>query len=218
MRQLDYAAYREMVPCPDYATVANVPPCESPEMSIADAKARVRAANLTRLTNLLHEGLATASPEWFFDRLPAAALTSAKTDSDGRFSLDIGRHREVILVARAERQAGAIPERYSWIVPARADAETPVMLSNDNQIEGLKSLVTLFGDAIAPATPPAQSRADAATATMSAKTDAVYLDRRRAAGFRGAPCTRGGYNATEESTEAEAAAKGFVLFYQCPER
>lgn len=80
----------------------------------------------------------------YFEGLPPA-MKSARTNSDGRFSIKLERGREYAIAARAQRVAGDSTERYYWIVPApKADGDrVEILLTNTNlNSAGGGSLIT----------------------------------------------------------------------------
>ena len=72
------------------------------------------------------------SPEFYFDGLKQCEVT-AKTNSDGKFSLTLPR-KKYALAARSERKVLDGTENYFWLIWVNPEAlsETPIMLSNDN--------------------------------------------------------------------------------------
>jgi hypothetical protein len=77
----------------------------------------------------------TEQPQIYFSNLPIPPST-AKTDADGKFSLQITKKGEFILVAQAQRQVSDNTEKYFWIIHVHPDGkpEMQIMLSNDNLI------------------------------------------------------------------------------------
>jgi hypothetical protein len=76
-----------------------------------------------------------ASEDYFFEGLPGAAST-ATTDADGKFTLEIPRHGQFALVARASRQLLKGKEAYAWLVWVDLDGEPSkhLNLSNSNML------------------------------------------------------------------------------------
>jgi hypothetical protein len=72
-----------------------------------------------------------SSPEYFFDHSPAA-ISTAKTDADGKFSLALPPGKYV-LFASATRSILTTSETYHWLVKVDTTAgNQQIMLSNDN--------------------------------------------------------------------------------------
>jgi hypothetical protein len=71
------------------------------------------------------------SPGPFFESLPTA-IASAKTDSDGKFTITVPRSGETIICAAADRKVGNSSEHYYWIVKAPPGRKALIALSNDN--------------------------------------------------------------------------------------
>ena len=73
--------------------------------------------------------LCSAAP--YFENLPQA-IASAKTDADGRFKIAIpDDDRDIVLVAKSQRQVFNAVENYYWMVRAKP-SDSNVTLSNDN--------------------------------------------------------------------------------------
>lgn len=85
------------------------------------------------------------SPGFYFKTLPDP-ITTAKTDSDGRFKISIQRNKRIALAAHASRQVFDHKEEYYWLVWVSPDGEPSknIILSNDNMTDtGAKdSLIT----------------------------------------------------------------------------
>lgn len=83
------------------------------------------------------------SPEVYFAELPAPPLASAKTDSDGKFTMSIPTDDKIVFVAKATRSVGKETERYYWMVGIKwtkgNDAES-LLLSNDNLASNIGSI------------------------------------------------------------------------------
>jgi hypothetical protein len=75
------------------------------------------------------------SGDYYFDGLPSA-ISTAKTDPDGRFTLEIPRRGRVGVVARASRELLKGKETYFWFVWLSLDGEDAkrVRLANDNMM------------------------------------------------------------------------------------
>jgi hypothetical protein len=74
------------------------------------------------------------SGNFYFSALPESCAT-AKTNSDGKFKLSVGRDKEVVVAAHARRSVGDSTEQYFWMVPVERPARggnVEVILSNDN--------------------------------------------------------------------------------------
>jgi hypothetical protein len=72
------------------------------------------------------------SPEFVYDGL-GPSISIAKTDADGKFTIQIPSRGRIAIAARSSRQTGQTTEKYFWIV--WADAQTKrLMLSNDNMM------------------------------------------------------------------------------------
>ena len=76
-----------------------------------------------------------ASDDYFFEGLPSGAST-ATTDGDGKFTLEIPRTGQFGLVARASRQLLKGKETYSWLVWVDLDGEPSkhLNLTNSNML------------------------------------------------------------------------------------
>ena len=70
------------------------------------------------------------SAEFVYDGL-GRGISSAKTDADGKFTIQIPRRGRVALAARGSREA--VSEEYFWIVWVEPQTKR-VMLSNDNMM------------------------------------------------------------------------------------
>jgi hypothetical protein len=73
------------------------------------------------------------SGEYFFEGLPSA-ISTAKTDADGKFRLEIPRRGRYGVVARASRELFKKTETYFWFVWVSLDEQPSkrLTLSNDN--------------------------------------------------------------------------------------
>ncbi len=70
----------------------------------------------------------------YFENLPKSDAVTT-TDADGKFTLKIPKKGVYVLIAKAERLAGAKKEKYYWAIPISADGVTQtVMFSNNNLI------------------------------------------------------------------------------------
>lgn len=68
----------------------------------------------------------------FFDGLHQdKALVTAKSDADGKFSINVPSRSDILLVARSSRLIGNETEYYTWLLPPE-EWESPLFLSNDN--------------------------------------------------------------------------------------
>ena len=90
--------------------------------------------------NFLNSGL------YYFESL-AGPLETTKTDAEGKFSFQVPSGSYVV-VAVSKRTVGKKSEYYHWMVKARANANTKVMLANDNLTTSgsPESMVATFGD------------------------------------------------------------------------
>ncbi len=84
----------------------------------------VAVARVQRQLSLL------GTSEYLCSSIPAGAA-SAKSDADGRFTLDVPAGEEIVLAAQASRQVFGTSETYCWLVKPTGE-ET--LLSNDNQV------------------------------------------------------------------------------------
>jgi hypothetical protein len=87
----------------------------------------------------------STSPTIFFDTIESSSkpVGKAKTDPDGKFSVDKMAASEIWLVARAGRQVFDSKESYRWLVKVQKGTNS-VMLSNDNMIDtGCASCATI---------------------------------------------------------------------------
>jgi hypothetical protein len=77
----------------------------------------------------------TEQPQVYFNNLPTPQAVT-KTDADGKFSLQLSKKGEFILVAQAQRQVSNNTEKYFWLIRVHPDGKPAmqVMLSNDNLI------------------------------------------------------------------------------------
>jgi len=93
------------------------------------------------VTNIDTPGMTSA----YFDNLPTP-LATAKSDSDGRFSIPMLREGHYIIAARGRRRLGDQVEDYFWMlrVSLGGKATGQVMLSNDNLAKA-ESLELMFG-------------------------------------------------------------------------
>lgn len=96
----------------------------------SDNYAQSLAAVTERLDNWPAE-----QPRVYFNS-PPTPLAVAKTDADGKFSLQLYKKGEFVLAAQAQRQVSGNTEKYFWLVRVRPDRKSvmQVMLSNDNLI------------------------------------------------------------------------------------
>ena len=100
----------------------------------AVVRAEREARNIaTSLEQLIERAKAVQSDSVFFDRMPAT-VAMARSDAEGKFTLQIPRRARVVLMAMADRRVFDGTEHYYWIVRApNLDSLTaPVLLDNDN--------------------------------------------------------------------------------------
>jgi hypothetical protein len=86
-------------------------------------------ADLVTRAELHSKYLNSARP--FFESLPTA-IASAKTDSDGKFTITVPRSGETIICATADRKVANSSEHYYWMVKAPPGRNALIALSNDN--------------------------------------------------------------------------------------
>jgi hypothetical protein len=106
------------------------------EKASAWSVAYEKAKSLTqKIEDLESQRQRLASEDYFFEELPSAEST-ATTDADGRFKLEIARTGQYGLIARASRQLLKGKETYSWLVWVDLDGEAArrIVLSNTNLI------------------------------------------------------------------------------------
>jgi hypothetical protein len=72
------------------------------------------------------------SPQLFFELLPARPVATTKSDSDGKFTMELPRPGEMVLGATTDRKLLKSTEHYYWMVKVTPEAETSITLSNDN--------------------------------------------------------------------------------------
>jgi len=105
-------------------------------------KAKAWSAAFNRLKNIIrqHDELLARrgqliSGEPFFQNLPAA-ISSAKTDADGKFTLAIPREGRYGIVARASCDLGQGTRRYCWFVWVSLDGMSAkrLVLNDDNVV------------------------------------------------------------------------------------
>ena len=105
----------------------------------ADTLPKVNAANRGTNLKLALEGLELSAmardrvlngSAQYFERLRRnyRALTSTKTDADGKYAIQVNDAGDLALIASAERQTPIAHELYFWAVPAVARVD----LTNDN--------------------------------------------------------------------------------------
>jgi hypothetical protein len=71
----------------------------------------------------------------------ATSNVSTKTDADGRFSFNLERGKEYIILATASRSVGESKEYYKWSLPVNVrndQDEMNLMLSNDTMVDSFK--------------------------------------------------------------------------------
>jgi hypothetical protein len=99
----------------------------------ASDEAKTKRAQVgAKLSELILHQNYLKSAQFFYEGLPAA-ISTAKTDADGKFTIQIPRRRRVAIAARSSRQIGETNEEYFWIVWVNAQTKR-VMLSNDNMM------------------------------------------------------------------------------------
>ena len=99
--------------------------------------ARSLSYEIDRLTNAQQIGVVLSN-------FPADQVT--KTDAEGAFSFTVDKGKSYVVFASGRREVGNSTEQYYWMVPVSLEVDqdsATVMLSNDNMVDDLLSVVSL---------------------------------------------------------------------------
>ncbi len=73
-----------------------------------------------------------ATPHIYFESPLGNFVTTANTDADGRFTLELPKTGSFIIVAQSSRSIGSLVEEYGWIVRIPPEKQNEILLNNNN--------------------------------------------------------------------------------------